>query len=357
MTYLVSLYIFFFNGFFSIIKNNKIVLFSTFIFMILLFGGIYNCADEENYRFHYEYIADNGVSFLMKEIGYQYLQLFFIKLGFSYTAFKTSVAIIGFVLIKKTLLQYTTKYNFVIFLYFIYPFIFDVVQFRNFIATAIFIYSFRYLVESSKIKFTIGLLIAVSIHYVMILFIPFIFLKKYSIKRLVKTAIIIVPILSFLTSTSLIPKLAGIIVGSELMFAFDQYFQRANWGFIFLWFKQLSFILLTYKCYTLLKMDDRINNEWKQFNEIVVKLNIYTIIICFPLVMFDGNFARIFRDVLVLNYIVISQILFLDKRKQFPIIIISILLILIFLIPDILMGDNINTVLLPFFNFNSFFEL
>lgn len=360
MTYLVTIYILVINFLYSIIQSKKVVLYSTTFFMILFFGGIYNCADESNYQSLYGYVNYNNnlISYFYTTSTFGFFFLVFLanKIGLTYQLFRTLIGIFALLIIQKTALEYTKKYSLVFLLYFIYPFMLNVIQIRNFLAASIIIYSLQFLVQSSirgNVKYIIGIFIAISIHYMSVFFLPFIFVKRFSIRQLIITTIIIVPILVGLTSTPIIPNLIQNIISDELMLKVNIYLQRVNWGFLLVWARQLTIFSLTYFCYLKVK-NSELDDNWKALNSIIIKLNIYLIIVCFPMVMFNGSFYRLTRDLLFLNYIIISQVLYLSPKKGIIYSIFAIFLCLIYLGLDILTELNVNGVLIPFFQSNSY---
>jgi hypothetical protein len=357
MTFLATLYILVMNFLNSIARSNKIVFYSTILFMILLFGGIYNCADNEAYQALFDYARAHGFHvYASTEVGFSFLVFIVGKFGLSYKIFRTLIPLIGLFLIQKTVFDFTKKYSLVFLLYFVYPFMLDVIQIQNFLAGSIVVYSIRFLtldIKNGDLKYFIGILIAVSIHYMAVFFLPFVFIKKYSIRELVRVILIFVPVICIITSTQLIPNLVRRIVGDEMMYNLNSYFQRAHWGFILLWGRQLAGFALVYLSYLIVKNEDELD-EWNKFNEIIVKLNLYLIIICFPLVMFNGNFLRLYRIILILNYVVISQVYYLNTRKGTVFILLTLAVITLYFGLDILTSSNINSVLIPFFLSNSF---
>jgi hypothetical protein len=352
----VTIYILAINFLNSISKSNKIVLYSTSVLLVLFMGGIYNCADDQNYKDFFGYVKQHGLHFFASiEIGFIFLVFVAGKIGLTYTLFRTFIGFIGLILIQKTVLDFTKKYSFVYLLYFIYPFMLDVIQYQNFLATSIVIYSMRFLVQSSKkgdIKFLIGILVAFSIHYMAVFFLPFVLIKKISVKELFLSAVILVPVLCLLTSSPLIPNLVNKVVGKDLAAILEVYFKRAHWGFLLLWARQISISFVTYFCFLLVQESD-FDDKWKIFNNLVIKLNIYLVIICFPLMMFDGNFFRLLRPLLILNYIVISQTVFLRQKKGLYLALVALIIIVSYLLMDVL-GTNFHSILIPFFQNNKY---
>lgn len=324
--------------------------------MVLLFGGINSCADDENYRTLYEVSNSNSfVGYGLSEFGFAFLAFLSNKIGLTYELFRTLISIIGLILLLKTVTEYSNKYNTVFLLYFIYPFMMNVIQIRNFLAAAIIVYSIRFLIQNSKIgdiKFLIGILIAFSIHYASIFFIPFIFLKKYSIKQLIVISLISVPILCGLTKSNIIPNLIGRIVGEGHMFNLESFFQKGHWGFILSWIKQFSIFILCYSAYTIIQKSN-LDEKWKILDNIIIKLNIFLIIICFPLMIFNTVYFRLCQDILILNYIIIGHLLYINPKKGYLYFTFAILLGLCFLGDEILYDANFYQVLIPFFQSNS----
>jgi hypothetical protein len=325
--------------------------------MILLFGGIYNCADDPAYRNYYDLVAQKGLSGDgLTEIGFTLLVFVANKLGLSYTFFRTLVGLIGLLLLQNVAIKFTKKYSIVFLLYIIYPFVLDVIQFQNFLASSIIIYSMKYLIEVDKKnnwKYLIGILISVSIHYVAVFFIPFYFLRKVTVKDLFLICLLVVPFLCFITRSSIIPDLIKEVVGEDLMNGLSFYFKKANWGFLLLWARQLSIFGISYICYIVIKESD-LSQSYKVFSEVVVKLNMYLIIICIPLMIFNGNFFRILRPLLFLDYILISQTIMINARKGFYYSILTAAICGFFLISDAFTKANFLTVVTPFFSNNLF---
>jgi hypothetical protein len=357
MTYIATLYVLIINFLNTLVKSNKIALISTLVIMVFLFGGMSKCADDIMYQNMFNYMKAHGLTiYATTEFGFTFFVFLCTKIGMSYKIFRTLIAITGLLLIQKTAIEYSKKYSLVFILYFIYPFMLDTIQIRNFLAASIVIYSFSFLAENTKKgdrKYFIGILIAFSIHYMAIFFLPFLFIKKNSVNYLATIALHLVPILCILTSTPVIPNFVRSIVGDQLAASIAMYFQRAHWGFLLLWARQLAFTVLAYYSYLYVKTRD-VDERWKDLNTVIIKLNIYMIIICFPLIMFNGNFFRLLRPMLFLDYIIISQVLYLNAKRGLGYSGIAVFLLLSFFAMDILTSDNIMSVLIPFFKFNTY---
>ncbi len=325
--------------------------------MVFFFGGIYGHADDFNYRFAYEQIQQNGIPLIGKaSIGWNYLQLLFIRLGFSFESFRIFIGLVGLSLIGYTVYNLTPKYNFVLVLYFIFPFILDVIQIKNFLATSIFIYAFHFIRKEQKIKPIILFLLAASIHPVTILFLPFLLIRHLSLRKTIRISLYATTILILLTFTDFFKKILLFIADDSIIDRATIYLDKAGFGFLYLWIIQFVFVYLIYKIYQTLKIQFPEKNILLNFVETIVKLNIYTILICFPLVIFDGNFTRIFRDVFILNFVILSYCLYLTKKLQLNFIAMGLLIILVYLFSSLSSEINTATVVNPFFRNNLFVE-
>lgn len=357
MSYLLSIYVFFSNIFLRDVINRKLVLFVSLLILAVFFGGIYNQADDFYYRFSYQQLAKQGASYTGGiDIGWLYFQLLLINLGVSFEGFRFVIGIVGIALIGQTIMKLSQQFNFVIILYFIFPFILDVIQIRNFLGSALLIYSFQFLVKDQKFKSLIFILLASSIHSLIILFIPFIFLYHFSLRKTFTFGAVATPILIMLTSTLFFQSILKIFADDSVLNKISGYLNKAGSGFLFLWSMQLTFVLLIYGIYRSFKLKFPQKASILNFIELVLKLNIFTIIISFPLIIFDGNFTRMFRDIMILNYIVISYSFMLDKSDRLKYIIFGCLLVIWYFYGSVSYGTNTQTVLIPFFENNFYLE-
>lgn len=360
MTYLASLYILVINFLSSITRKETLILYSSLLLMILLFGGIYDCADDGLYRYMYDYISRHGYTvFQRAELGYNVFVFLCTKIGLNYLAFRTLIAFIGLYLMFRVAREFSANFNLTFLLYFIFPFMLDVIQYRNFLSSAIVIYSMKYLIKEynkANMKYLIVILIAFSIHYMAIFFLPFLIVKKYSVKSIARNALYITPVLCVLTSTQIIPNLVQMFVSPRLAEYVATYFQRAHWGFLLMWARQISISGIALLCYLFLKNRD-IEDKWKDFNTFVIKLNIYLIIVCFPLLMFNGNFFRLLRPMMFLDYILIGQVILYKTKNTLLYTGLALIIALSFFYMDVLNPNNIKSVLIPFFTKNHYFYL
>ncbi len=100
------------------------------------------------------------------------------KLHISFNLFRVLVFLICISLIITTIRKMTNRINLVLSLYMIFPFVMDCIQIRNYIGSAIVIYSMQFLFYTSDkavrknniYRYVLGILIASMFHYVTILY-------------------------------------------------------------------------------------------------------------------------------------------------------------------------------------------
>lgn len=276
-----------------------------FSFLWILFGWNYDNADYHNYESIYEAIELNG-SYPAVEPGFEALSKFFIYLDFNYDIFLIFYSLIGLFLIGSTIHKFTPNYNVVWFLYFIFPFMLDVVQIRNFMSMSIVVFSFRYLINDNKLnifKFLICIIVASLFHTSSLFYILFL-LVRFSIKKIVYICLVSSVFLQFLIRSN-----------SELMSSFfysnklEHYLvgQTSTVGiFFFLVYLLFNLIIVVYIKKISINFDDLFYK--KPIFEKILKINII-ILVSYNLLIFDADFIRLQRNIMILNYIALSLIL------------------------------------------------
>lgn len=120
--------------------------------------------DYKTYQDAYFHITDSNDHF---ELLYVAISDIFFGMGFSYQVFLFCISFVALILMSSTVYRYSYKPEMVLLLYFIFPFIIDATQIRNFISMAISIYAFRFLVDKDKywvINYYLGITIALFFH-------------------------------------------------------------------------------------------------------------------------------------------------------------------------------------------------
>jgi hypothetical protein len=127
-------------------NKSKIRVIFILVSLWILFGWNTFNPDYYNYLSWYNDVQySSGLFTQGKDFGYNLLMKVTQLIGLEYSGFLIVVSIIGLLLIHSTIKRYAMSDSYVYLLYFIYPFLLDVVQVRNFIMMSILIYSVRFL--------------------------------------------------------------------------------------------------------------------------------------------------------------------------------------------------------------------
>src|SRR5690606_36363448 len=164
-------------------KNFKLAKLIFIFILSLIFGLTINHPDYISYVIIYDNIIDPAyLDSTSTEIGYKYLMLFFKTMGFDYHFVMILISFLGLSIISSSIDRYfSNKKNYwILIIYLIYPFFFDLVQIRNFIGFVLIVYSFRFLIfnkPNNSLKFILTILIGTLFHNIMWLYLPLIFVK------------------------------------------------------------------------------------------------------------------------------------------------------------------------------------
>ena len=180
--FIIELYLF------ELFSNKRVKNFLTIVVFALLI--IVMGANTQNPDTHiYEEYIYNNEEFFSKDFGFGILVYIFKVFNLDYYYLKMFIAIVGFMLINSTLKKYICDYKMFFLLYLIFPFFFDVVQVRNFLAMSIFIYAIPFLLEDTKrgnIKYIITVLIAATMQKTALVYLPIILIKKINNQKYYK---------------------------------------------------------------------------------------------------------------------------------------------------------------------------
>lgn len=327
-------------------KKSKGLFYIIQAFMIFLFiGGNTNNNDRIYYSMNYNNIANNLKAWDF-EFGYQLLNYISIKLGLSYENFLFIIITISLILISITIKSFTSNISYVISLYFLYPFIWDTVQIRNFLAMAIVTFALRYIICNNKnyIKFSIFIFIASTVHVSSLFYLSLLLVRIKSVRRLFTYCIII-----SIGSLFCMPILMEVISKFIPIYKIEAYIGTQT-SII-----TKVFILIYYCClliivrYMVKILNKKIkenstviinNNGYKSFSKKIGQINLdlnailkINIILMIGLYFLMNNldFIRIFRNLYIINYILYSIVLLNIKgTKKYYICSIIILIFILF---------------------------
>lgn len=365
MIILITIFIFFSNLISGSLGGNKFIYYLSILLLAFLFGGVYDIADEVTYKFYYNNVLNdtllNKYSFFSAP-GWYMLNYIAKIFNLSFQQFRFFICVLCLSFLSKSITKYSANWNITLLLFLIFPFIIDAVQIRNFLAYSIFVYSLRFLNENNRfnVVFLLMTLLTSSIHQTFILFIPFIFFYKLRFKQIYFVTIFSILVFIYLIKSNILLNLAKVHLNEVLFFKISPYLNKSGLGFFVLWFVQLVFIYISYKTKKIVYFknfrNDKKFKDYTFFLNTVVKLNFYALILTIPLVILDGTFFRIFRNLFICNFIVITYLFFVFSKNKYFYLFITTSFTLLILNISINTPLNVKTVLKPFFNKNIYFN-
>lgn len=304
MTSILSVLLLFFNLMYSFGKRHiKVTAFSLLLFAWVLFWGSTINPDYRAYSLIYQSNAEIPTESM--EIGYILLIKIGNLLGLNYQMFLLFISLFSFSIMHNTIRKYTDNLNFVYSLYFLFPFFLDVVQIRNFVMMAIFIFSTRYLLSNEKLKYCLSILIASTIHITAFAYMPMVFINIKHKNILARWLVILSLAISvvILLNNKQIPFLNYLTIGTGID-KLESYFEtKTRYGFLIFWGLQIlsyAMMFITKKLYK--KYDKKEICDQGRYIELVYWINILSFVF-FPLYLINSNFTRLMRNNILLNYV------------------------------------------------------
>lgn len=144
------------------------------LFIIVAFNRMNN-----DYLAYLIAFQNNGSGF---EIGFQYLIKTFKILNLQYEAIVFAIGLLLSYTVKK-MMKYNANINLIIFLYCIFPLVYDINQIRNLIMYLIIIITLFSVQNRNKILYYIGVFLGVSFHTFALAYLPFYYLCGKNRKR------------------------------------------------------------------------------------------------------------------------------------------------------------------------------
>jgi len=355
----------------AVAKKSKLYSVIIFAFLLTLFGlnnhhlGYSNYFNMDFSNYYTAYLSSDGaLSSRNMETGFRYIMYLSNSLGLSMNSFRLVIGFFGFTLIINTIKRYSNYPNYVLSLYLIYPFINDVIQIRSFLAASIVIFSIRYLIENKKwnlFKYVLSIFIASSIHVSSLFYLVLIlvrFLKSKNIFVIVFTAL---PTLVILAYTSFYPFLASKITNNEKVFLYLS--RRTTWGLLLvfgiLFMLYLVHYILNKECKrSLWNKDNSIINKVAkvkldkiEFYDSMLKINTILLLIA-PLLVYDFNFIRLYRNILPLNYIIYIDAIILNKASKHAYMYLTLIYVSLSILFMVFYGLHASEQIFPVFNDN-----
>lgn len=301
-----------FYGVFYKKKRNLCLSVILLLLLMILMGGNSDNIDYTIYENMY------NSSFFSKDIGFGILINFSKFIGLDINSFRLMISIIGLFLIHKSLIKMANqKYAFFYLIYFIYPFLFDVVQVRNFLAMSIFIYATTFLIDNTfknKVTYILLIVCAASIQKVALIYVLVVLIVDFKgNKKIYKYVLILIIGFSIILglnkslTLNFIKNIADIY--STGLIGIDNYLSvNTNYGWIISWFQQcMNFFIIN----KIKKIGDlpsnTMTNKQREYISLIYNINLLMFVFL-PLYVLDENYTRIFRNVMPLNWIAISVV-------------------------------------------------
>lgn len=323
--------------FFSVLGNDisfKEIIFLFLIFLSLILSiGNTNNQDYQNYSNEYNMVTSAG-KFPPFELGFSLLMFVFSKIGLNYHFFLGSVIVTGMILNICAIKKISKNKLIPLLLMLIFPFLLNVIQLRVYLASAFLIIGVLFLLQKKHIKTVVFFLLAVSFQKISLVLIPLIILTKLNSKIFSIISIIISIVLFYLVQTGEIIKLAQLVMNDyQLYYYFSATSKLTITGLLVITISQY-FIPLTISY---------IYRNKDYFSDFMYKYNLY-ILMFFPLIILSYEFTRIPRMIMLLNYILWSNIFMSIKNRKYKLLFFVLVIFQVIISWYALQGVGVNTI-------------
>ncbi|WP_367278332.1 EpsG family protein [Fusobacterium sp.] len=350
MELIISIFLVFLGFFFKNKIISKIQLFWIWILISFNNGG----PDYDGYESIFiESARKLQFNFFKPGVLYSNGAYIFHKIGLNlevYTIITSSIALFFLCRIVK---KYSKNPNFVYSCFIVFPLVDNIIQKRNFLSMIPILLSIDLLIEKKKcyiVKSFILIIIAFNFHVLGIIYLVYIIVPFFSLKNIKKISLVILTI-----GLILMPILDEV---AKILFRFassrvELYFFDISMRLPF--YKASCFVIihLLMFCYVIFSV--KFKNKKDTFDKTLLKIN-YVFLFAIPLYFYDSTFLRIYRNIFILNYILIGNYIYERKnsinRKIIRVFFI-LFIILLFLFMYALLGQlKYSGLVLPLFNNN-----
>ena len=341
------LYCFFFITVFIGLSHpkSKYVAMWVFVFSWLLFAGNDNNNDFLEYKEKYEYLDKD----VLLEPGYGLLNYLFRSLGFDFMMFKALISFLGLLLIYRTIWKLTDYKALVATLYLIYPFIIDITQIRNFIASSIVIFAIPLLFQkgiSSIFKYVAFVLTAATVHSAAFFYLVFIVAK-----RKIGIRLILIGLAAVVSIKVTVYSLFQARFETEKL---DVYEKPSIVGGLIMAF------LICITAYVIIQLSKRRNKSESQSGSLssafvneriwpnIAMLTILIVPLCFD----NASFTRIYRNLILFNMLFVANAYYIKWQRRKLLI----TLFMLYFTSSYVLGTGWEYVVSPIFSYNIFLK-
>lgn len=365
MSYIISLVLLLWS---FLKRNSKFIFFILIIFMFIMFGWSFGTADWE---IHYnKYINYSNLVAKVEPLFYL-ITKFFNLVGLNFRQFLIIISFIILILYSYIINKKCKNRNFVLALYFIFPFIMEVTQIRFAMSAVVAVVGIMKLCKENctkkdYIRYGIFILIAGMIHYAALFCFIFILAKKVEINKLIVISVCIIIIISLFIFV--VDKIDSITGNSTLINKIN-FILKLNKDKMWQTVVKVSFRMIIFfvgfviiNRIVMKRIKQRKENYKElQFCNLVLKFNIIALILI-PITFYTPDIYRIQQLLSIINYM--SYGLYFEsnsnnlinnakiKSNELAFSILCILNAIINLYFLVLSNNNINTVFNAFFRNN-----
>ena len=342
-------------------KNSKSVMLISYIAIMLLMCGYRRpfYGDLDNY--YYMYIGQQDLP-----IGMDFIFKIFSVRGIDfYTAHYILLGVFLFVSMY-VIRKFCENWHYAIALFSGYYIIISADQIKNHTAFIFLCLAIMCLYKNQRVKATLFILFASLVHYSFVIYLLFVLISPKKSKQVIKICIAISLIYAVIATlrmdtvivNNLIPAIISVFESKIETFAemkVQHYFStRTSWGFLLCVALQLiNYVLLKYSRQLMIKR--RVTNKI-EFIDFVIRLNEIGFM-AFPLFVYNMQWYRIIRELLLINYCVYGcTYYYLKKNTRSRLLYLCATLgsVYIWLIGDLCFKTTPELVIIPFFTNNIF---
>lgn len=290
-------------------KSDKTVTGIIAILLLIIFAAEYGDADYQSYWIEYQNMTIPNWN--DTEPLWMWIQYFFRSLNMPFVIFRGIIFACGLCFIQKTLNIITADRNVILLLFFMYPFMMDCTQIRNYFAMSILILGLGFLIRKNRVdtfKFCCSVFVCTLIHNVFAIYIVLVVLPWVDYRKCIG-------LISFISVIALIlidklPVYVMMLFGNYHggLYAY-KYVRGVRVSFsmtialLVFYMLNLFLLLKSVSIYKNAKIEGAINESYE--NTVVESAKVCIAVIpFFVLNLYSMDFSRIYRNVILITYAV-----------------------------------------------------
>lgn len=288
-------------------KNSKIIDYFSLIFFIFIGSQSINYADYHNY------LAMYNNSDLVEQLGLKLTMKLGKILSLTYNQYLMIIFFVCYIMLFYVIKKLAPNRSIVYLLYFIYPYFLDVIQIKNFIGESFLIFSIGILILGrKKIKAFFVYVCSVVFHEAFMIYLPYWIIARKFLKKLIffSFAFFTIIFITFYLNISIIGKLMFFLPDWKIS-GYTSQIARLGW-IIPLVYQLISFYMIK----DMLKKLENLPSKGNKILRVLDKILTYSLLFL-GLYYINGTFERLYRNLWVFNYIIISNyyVYLKDKKK------------------------------------------